>query len=54
MCVQALCATAAGLNPKFLATKEELLKLIGDRTGVREGELRSCMGNNPDTSMALR
>lgn len=53
-CLQRACATAAGLNPKFLSTKDEVLKLIGDRQGVLEGELRHRMGNNPDTSKALR
>ncbi len=54
MSLQTLCLTAAGLNPKFLATKNEVLHLIGDRQGVLEGELRRRMGNNPDTSKALR
>ncbi len=48
------CATAQGLNPKFLATKEEVLKLIGDRKAVLEAELRIRMGNNADISKALR
>lgn len=52
--LQAQCLTAAGLNPKFLATKDEVLRLIGDRQDVLEGELRRRMGNNPDTSKALR
>ncbi|KAL0052438.1 hypothetical protein WJX82_002164 [Trebouxia sp. C0006] len=51
---KARCATAAGLNPKFLTIKDEVLKLIGDRQNVLEGELRRRMGNNPDTSKALR
>ena len=42
------------MNPKFLATKDEVLELIGDRHNVLEGELRRRMGNNPDTSKALR
>ena len=52
--LQSACATAAGLNPKFMATKLEVLRLIGDREGVLEAELRRSMGNNPDTSKALR
>lgn len=52
--MQSACATAAGLNPKFMATKTEVLRLIGDREGVLEAELRRSMGNNPDTSKALR
>lgn len=52
--LQSTCATAAGLNPKFMATKTEVLRLIGDREGVLEAELRRNMGNNPDTSKALR
>lgn len=52
--MQVQCATAVGRNPKFLAIKSEVLKLIGDRQGVLEGELRRSMGNNPDTSKALR
>ena len=52
--MQAQCLTAAGLNPKFLATKDEVMQLIGDRQHVLEGELRRRMGNNPDTSKALR
>ena len=51
---QTVCATALGLNPKFLAVKAEVLKLIGDRKGVKERELRNCIGNNPDVSKALR
>ncbi|KAL0031172.1 hypothetical protein WJX77_007789 [Trebouxia sp. C0004] len=51
---KAKCATAAGLNPKFLTVKDEVLRLIGDRQNVLEGELRRRMGNNPDTSKALR
>jgi len=43
-----------GLNPKFLTVKDEVLRLIGDRQNVLEGELRRRMGNNPDTSKALR
>ena len=30
------------------------MQLIGDRQHVLEGELRRRMGNNPDTSKALR
>lgn len=52
--LQSACATAAGLNPKFMATKNEVLRLIGEREGVLEAELRRSMGNNPDTSKALR
>ena len=52
--LQGQCLTAAGLNPKFLATKDEVMQLIGDRQNVLEGELRRRMGNNPDTSKALR
>ena len=37
-----------------MATKTEVLRLIGDREGVLEAELRRSMGNNPDTSKALR
>ena len=47
-------ATRQGLNPKFMATKEQVARLIGDRRDVFESELRRSMGNNPDTSKALR
>ncbi len=47
-------ATVQGLNPKFMATKEQVARLIGDRKDVFESELRRSMGNNPDTSKALR
>ena len=49
-----LCPTARGENPKFLETKAELLELIGDDTHTKESRLRRQMGNNPDTSKALR
>ena len=42
------------MNPKFLATKHEVMELIGGRQDVFEMELRRRMGNNPDTSKALR
>ncbi len=47
-------ATVQGLNPKFMATKEQVARLIGDRKDVFESEVRRSMGNNPDTSKALR
>ena len=49
-----MSATVQGLNPKFMATKEQVARLIGDRKDVFESELRRSMGNNPDTSKALR
>ncbi len=47
-------ATMQGLNPKFMAVKEQVARLIGGRKNVFESELRRSMGNNPDTSKALR
>ncbi|DBA76878.1 TPA: hypothetical protein ACH3X1_009480 [Trebouxia sp. C0004] len=47
-------ATVQGLNPKFMATKDQVARLIGHRKGVFESKLRRSMGNNPDTSKALR
>ena len=46
--------TARGLNSKFMDVKSQVLSYIASRGDVLESEIRKKIGNNPDTSKALR